>query len=347
MSRQSLEQLVTRAAEAALAEQRFVSAIDVLLGLGWLAPSHVDEWRQGRDESLECVVQANLSKVTAAMAAFRRWARDRGLSPSETDYVARTRDRRQLRFSVSGDVAVERAYRTHWVSPDLSQRTVERQSRPPDLVVISPLKEWTCTSCGDTGGLLFMEDAGPLCLDCADLGHLVFLPSGDAALTRRAKKASRLSAVVVRWSRSRRRYERQGILAETEAIERAEIDCLSDADVRARRRERDQARRADEDMRLAAALAAAIRALFPGCPVGRSEEIARYAAMRGSGRIGRSAAARGLDPDAVSLAVAASVRHVDTDYDRLLMSGVDRETARRRVRERVEDVLSGWRATTG
>ncbi len=347
MSRQSLQQRVTQAAEAALAEQRFVSAIDVLLGLGWLAPSHVDEWRQGRVESLERVVQANLSKVTVAMAAFRRWARDQGLNPSETDYVARTRDRRQLRFSVSGDVAIERAYRTHWVSPGLSARTVERRSRPPDLVVISPLKEWTCTSCGDTGGLLFMEDAGPLCLDCADLGHLAFLPSGDAALTRRAKKASRLSAVVVRWSRSRRRYERQGILAETEAIERAEIDCLSDADVRARRRERDQARRADEDVRLAATLAAAIRALFPGCPVGRAEEIARYAAMRGSGRIGRSAAARGLDPDAVSLAVAASVRHVDTDYDRLLMSGVDRQTARRRVRERVEDMLSGWRATTG
>ena len=28
------------------------------------------------------------------------------------------------------------------------------------------------------------------------------------------------------------------------------------------------------------------------------------------------------------------------------MSGVDRETARRQVRERVEDVLSGWRAST-
>lgn len=69
--------------------------------------------------------------------------------------------------------------------------------------------------------------------------------------------------------------------------------------------------------------------------------------MRGSGRVGRSAAGRSLDPDTVSLAVAASVRHVDTDYDALLMSGVDRETTRRRVRERVEDVLRGWRRSTG
>lgn len=231
-------------------------------------------------------------------------------------------------------------------SPILSERALKRRSRPRDLVVIWSVKDWTCTSCGDTGELLFMESAGPLCLDCSDLGHLLFLPSGDAALTRRAKKASQLSAVVVRWSRSRKRYERQGILAEAEAIERAENECLADAEARARRRERDQARRADEDVEFAAELAAAIRTLFPGCPVGRAESIAQHAATRGSGRIGRSAAGRALDPDAIGLAVAASVRHVDTGYDRLLMSGVDRQAARRQVHEHVEDVLNGWRTST-
>lgn len=118
---------MARAAQAALARQRFVSAIDVLLGLGWLAPSHVDQWRQGRVDSLEQVVQANLSKITAVMAALRRWARDRGLNPSETDYVARTRDRRRLRFSVTGEDAIERAYRTHWVSR--SSRSVRSRGR--------------------------------------------------------------------------------------------------------------------------------------------------------------------------------------------------------------------------
>ena len=216
------------------------------------------------------------------------------------------------------------------------------QSRPSDLIVVSPVKKWTCTSCGGTGDLLKMEDGGPLCVECADLGHLVFLLSGDAALTRRAKRISGLSAVVVRWSRSRKRYERQGILAEAEAIERAEQECLSDAAARARRRERDEARRADGDMRFQAEFAAAICTLFPRCPPSRADAMARHAAMRGSGRIGRSAAGRALDPDAVRLAVTASVRHVDTDYDELLMSGVDRETARRRVRERVEDVLRAW-----
>lgn len=343
MARRSLEPRVTRVAEAVLAETRFVSAIDVLIGLGWLAPSHVDRWRQGRVDSLERLIQVDPNMISAAMVAFQHWAKDQGLKPSETDYVARTRDHRQLLFSASGDAATERAYRTHWVSSDLPERAVERQSRPPELVVMSPVKEWTCASCGDTGDLLFMEDAGPLCLDCADLGHLVFLPAGDAALTRRSKKASRLSAVVVRWSRSRKRYERQGILAEAEAIERAEQECLSDAEVRARRRERDQVRRADEDVRFQDRLAAAIRELYPGCPASRAEAIARHTSARGSGRVGRSAAGQALDPDAVRLAVAASVRHIDTRYDELLMSGVDRETAREQVRDRVEDILSAWR----
>jgi len=274
---------------------------------------------------------------------LRQWAQNRGLNPSETDYIARTRDRRELRFSASADAAIERAYRTHWVSSDLSRDAVKRQSRPPDLIVISPLKEWTCTSCGDTGDLLFMEDAGPRCLDCADLGHLVFLPSGDAALTRRTKKISRLTAMVVRWSRARKRYERQGILAEAEAIESAEQECLSDTELRARRRERDKARRADEDARFQAEFAGAIRELFPYCPAGRAESIARHAAKRASGRIGRTAAGRALDPDAVRLAVLASVRHIDTNYDELLMSAIEREAARRQVRQRVEDVLSNWR----
>ena len=123
-------------------------------------------------------------------------------------------DRRSLRFSVSNAPEIERAYCTHWVSPVLSaakrERLAERQSRPPDLVVISPLKDWTCTTCSGTGDLLIMQDAGPVCLSCAGMDHLVFLPWGDAGLTRRARRASELSAVVVRFSRSRKRYERQG-----------------------------------------------------------------------------------------------------------------------------------------
>ena len=123
----------------------------------------------------------------------------------------------------------------------------------------------------------------------------------------------------------------------------AEQQCLADEAVRARRRRRDAQRRADEDVDLAERFAHRIGALFPGCPAGRAEAIARHAAARGSGRVGRSAAGRALDDRAIALAVVASIRHEDTRYDELLMAGVDRDDARGRVREEVDTVLEEWR----
>jgi hypothetical protein len=337
------------AAEVALAERKFVAPIDVLVDIGWLQLGPVDRWRQGRVESLEHIAQTDSSKLSAAMEALRLWAERQELKPSETDYVARTRDRRALKFTRSGDPVIERAYRTQWFSPELSERKrqqlQERQSRPPELVVISPLKDWTCTTCGGSGEFLVMEEAGPLCLSCADMDHLVFLPAGEAALTRRARRASRLAAVVVRFSRSRGRYERRGILVEEAALEGAEADCVEDEQARARRRLRDEERRTAEDQRFQAELAREIARLFPGCPRERAEEIAHHAASRGSGRVRRTAAARALDAETITLAVVASVRHVDTPYDELLMSGVGRADARDRVRVDVDRVLERWRAS--
>ena len=175
------------------------------------------------------------------------------------------------------------------------------------------------------------------------MDHLVYLPAGDAALTRRAKAASRLAAVVVRFSRARKRYERQGVLVEEDALAAAEEQCLADEEARARRRERDAALRAGTDAELERRFAAEIARLFPGCPSDRADAIARHAVARGSGRVGRSAAGRAVDPSAVELAVVASVRHRDTDYDDLLMSGADRADARGQVRDQVDDVLERWR----
>lgn len=189
---------------------------------------------------------------------------------------------------------------------------------PSDLLVIVASKPWTCVSCAaerERGDLLTMDDDGPLCMGCADLGHLEYLPRGDAALTRRARQGSRLSAVVVQWSGARKHYERQGILAEQDVIAAAELACLADSEIRERRRERAIRRRAEQDERLVADFGTAIRAQFPGCPAGRAERIARHAATRSSGRIGRTSAGRNLSPDAVRLAVIAAVRHEDTGYE--------------------------------
>ncbi|MGW3001559.1 DUF2293 domain-containing protein, partial [Streptomyces sp. NPDC001155] len=49
-----------------------------------------------------------------------------------------------------------------------------------------------------------------------------------------------------------------------------------------------------------------------------------------------------LSEGAVISAVVAAVRHVDTPYDELLMSGVSRYEARRRIAPAVESVLRAW-----
>jgi len=219
-------------------------------------------------------------------------------------------------------------------------------NRADDLKVFISNRDSVCDECHEQLGrkawLLLTRERGALCLACADLDHLAFLPSGDAALTRRAKKHSRLYAVVLKWSRARRRYERQGLLVAEEALAKAEEECLADEEVRRRRRERNAQRRAELDEHFVARFARRIREVFPGCPGNRERAIAEFACRKYSGRVGRTAAAKRLDEDAVGLAVIAHVRHVETEYDTLLGNGVDRHDARRRVQGRIEQVLAVW-----
>ncbi len=76
---------------------------------------------------LERVATANLAKLSIALRMLRGWAHRNGLTPSETVYVAWTRDRHRLRFTKTGDVNIERAYRTHWISPALTEAKRAKQ----------------------------------------------------------------------------------------------------------------------------------------------------------------------------------------------------------------------------
>jgi hypothetical protein len=230
-NRTALADRVVRAAEAALAAQGSASPIDVLVRIGWLDVGTMQRWRRGQIDCLERAIQPDPSRILEALRLLQSWASGRDLSGSPTDYVARTAQRQTLRFSQSGDPAVEALYRTHWVSQQLSEkkreRLAEKASRAPDLVVVEPLNhEWACHRCGGSGGLLMMENSGPACLRCVGLDDLEFVPAGDALLSRRVKANSTRSAVVVRFSRSRRRYERQGLLVEPQALADVQHDLV-------------------------------------------------------------------------------------------------------------------------
>ena len=68
--------------------------------------------------------------------------------------------------------------------------------------------------------------------------------------------------------------------------------------------------------------------------------IAEHACLKYSDRIGRTAAAKALDEEAVRLAVIAHVRHAETDYDALLAQGHERGEARAAVEGAVNNMLN-------
>lgn len=215
-----------------------------------------------------------------------------------------------------------------------------------DIKVFIAHRESKCGECGEELGrqawITLQDQKGAVCLSCADLDHLVYLPSGDTALTRRARKNSRLSAVVLEWSRTRKRYERQGLLVEEKGLEQAEAECLADKDAREAGRARAAERRAELDEQYVTSFARRVREIFAHCPPGRETVIAAHACLKYSGRVGRSSSAKALDESAVRLAVAAHVRHTETQYDNLLAEGWDRFDARGRVESQVEEILKKW-----
>jgi len=76
------------------------------------------------------------------------------------------------------------------------------------------------------------------------------------------------------------------------------------------------------------------------------QDLGRHACRKYSGRVGRCAAAKDLDQDAIRLAVRAHVRHAETNYDKLRSSMVGRSKARAMVHDKVADVLKQWTAVS-
>lgn len=218
-------------------------------------------------------------------------------------------------------------------------------NKPSEIVVFMTRGKPKCDYCGEELGrgawICKVEDEAQ-CLECADLDHLVFLPSGDAALTRRAGKHSRLRAVVVQWARARKRHERKGLLIDEEALERAEEECAGDAQERERRRRLATIRRTELDQEYVERFAQKIAERYPGCPADEAQRIAEHTCRKHSGRVGRSAAARRFDPKAIDLAVTARIRHAHTRYDDLLAGGLLRDAARAVVRDEIDPVLREW-----
>jgi len=223
--------------------------------------------------------------------------------------------------------------------------------KPPadsDAILVFPSQcEGVCAHCSaplDQSHFVTFKNDAIACVDCGGLENLTFLPSGNTALTRRANALSPLKYVVLKFSRARKRYERQGILARQEIIEQARQECEADEATRETKRLASAARRAKQDAAHLAAFAAKIRELYPSAPRGVEHEIATHACRKHSGRVGRAAFAKELAPESIHLAVRAHIRHHHTSYDCLLSGGADRTEARVLIAAHIEETIRPWLA---
>ena len=346
-------QRVVRAAEAVLQRNGSVGPLDVFQEMRLLPPSHFQNWCKGLEgfKVLLPRIQAGPAKIQQTIDFFKAWTTEKGLVPVE---AAHTRlgvhGVETLQVTEHGDPAWEAFYRTHYAPRDLPAKKVARLvaklQKPPDLVVFEKVGDaGKCSECQTEllpGDFLLLEKGQPLCLTCADLDQLVFLPAGNTALSRRSRQHSSLAAVVVRFSRARNQYERQGLLVTEAGLAKAEALCELDAPTRTIARERAARARTAADHQFVTELTRAIVQQYPGCPIAEAGHIAEHTGRRNSGRVGRSAAGRALDASALELAVVAHIRHVHTNYDELLMGGTARLDARALVRGHIHRVLAEW-----
>lgn len=109
--------------------------VQVLMDVGVLTAGDYENWRFGRVDYLERVCSANLHKLSYIMKEIRAYARKNGLKESWTFYRRWGRKGQKpsvrLRFSKSGDEAIEKSYATHYISPQLAQKQPERDGSLP------------------------------------------------------------------------------------------------------------------------------------------------------------------------------------------------------------------------
>lgn len=239
----AIEERVRNSFAAHLAVQGYVSAVDVLRGTGLLDESHYFDWVDGRVAVLESAISASSAKIAAALQAFEERGRSLNLRSREAVYLSTMRHPQRLRFT--DDPTLAPLYALRYFSAAMSDTEIdgllEKLSSPHELVVFEIIRDSKCSKCGRdiaAGDFIFMEAGSPNCLYCAELADLVYLGAGDRSLTRRARQLSRLSTVVLRFSRTRKRYERQGLLVETAALRTANAELSAKRIARTSRNDR-------------------------------------------------------------------------------------------------------------
>lgn len=116
MNRTELKKKVKQFAIELLKEKKYVSSIDLLIKLDYLAKSDYEKWRFGKIEFLEKACTANLSKLNFINSSLKAISKELDLKESWTAYMKFGKGpKMKLRFSKSNDKNIDNRYSTHYV----------------------------------------------------------------------------------------------------------------------------------------------------------------------------------------------------------------------------------------
>jgi hypothetical protein len=118
MNRRELESKVNGITGKLLREKGYIAFVDVFMELGYLSQKDYEAWRKKRVPFLERVITVSLGKISFIMKTVIRNSRRGNLRESWTGYKSWGKGQKVwLRFSKSGEEAIEKAYATHFLYP--------------------------------------------------------------------------------------------------------------------------------------------------------------------------------------------------------------------------------------
>jgi hypothetical protein len=340
---------LTKLFEFHLENNDTINITDLLMRMSWLKLPHLQEWRNS-DKPLDTFIQCGQKKWQEASFWFEKEVE--ALDSVEVPWMSYSLiiKNKKLAISIQENPKIEKLFSRHYFKKGITARKktsiITKLTQKPDTrLFINNSKDGKCTKCKQAlnkDEIIYTEANDTYCLKCVNLDSLAFLPSGNATLSRRARKNTRDFAEVVEFNKRRIRYERRGILVEQTAIDAAQMECDNDAGKRAVSREKSAVKRVEEDFDFTAKFLSKIVEYFPKCPLDEIEAIAKHATERSSGRVGRTAAAKKFDEEMIRLAVIAYIRHQHTDYDRLLLNRTPKQMARKLIQKPLQKKLISW-----
>jgi hypothetical protein len=113
--------------------------------------------------------------------------------------------------------------------PSDSKESSNNKAKESVFLLARPSRCYACDKKLERGDLVKLKEGSDerqvLCNTCAKLDHMEILLSGNAQVTRLAKKYSAMDFPVMQWSDLWKCYQRVGILVEPAAVKKAKAEC--------------------------------------------------------------------------------------------------------------------------